>query len=266
MKMNLIIASKTDTGAVREKNEDSVLAEILSGKSNPDCFMIVADGVGGNSAGEIASKLAVKQFGKYVSLIDNNQTDYEKFLKDTIRKINSEIIEKSTDDPEKWGMSTTFACGIIAKGKLYVAWAGDSRACVVRNGEILRITDDHSYVNELLKSGTISEEQARAHSRRNVITRSLGKNPDLDVDTNSQDLLDGDRVLFCTDGLTEYLTDHEIAYEICRLKTPDKACELLVDRANERGGKDNISIIVAHYGARKSLIPAKPESLKESEI
>jgi serine/threonine protein phosphatase PrpC len=264
--MKIQLAYKTDPGKVRESNEDSVATRKIDDHENINALLIVADGVGGNIAGEVASEFTSEKFLDMIMKKEKAESPgIEQLLKSVILEINDELINIASMSRDKSGMATTIVCGIIANDKLFFAWAGDSRAYLVRDGIATQLTEDHSFVNELIKSGVLTPEQAKTHPRRNVIIKSLGKDPDLEVDINNIELEDGDRILFCTDGLTGHVADDELAYLVGYHSMPDKSCDSLVKLANDRGGKDNISVIVTGIGDAKPVVPSKPAGLKKSQ-
>lgn len=242
--MKLEFASLTDIGQVRQKNEDSV------GRYQPDdeqeladkgTIFVVADGMGGHRGGEIASELAVETI---VSLYYASQgADPTAALGECFAEANRRILEKSTTDAELFGMGTTCTTMVVRNGQAFFAHVGDSRAYVLRNGDLLQLTEDHSLVGEMVRSGILSNEDAQHHPKRNVITRSLGTHEDLSPDFPSTPytVSKGDVFLLCSDGLTSMVRDEHMKHVVGSFP-PREACRELVDLANANGGKDNISV------------------------
>ncbi len=228
----MYFAGKTDKGMVRENNEDFFYAD---GK-----LLVVADGMGGHNAGEVASKLAVNTV---ISVLDGIEGDYEKHIILAIKEANEKVYNMATGERE--GMGTTLDIGIYESGKLYLGHVGDSRVYVIRNGQAIKITEDHSYVEMLLKKGEITQEEAKNYPMKNMITRAIGVGKEVEGDFYEFNIEDGDKILFCTDGLTNMLTDGEIAEIILGSDDTASAAEKLLEKANAAGGKDNITVIVA---------------------
>jgi protein phosphatase len=211
-------------------------------------MFVVADGMGGHRGGEIASKLAVDTIlsSFYASKDDDTLPSLQQAFSDA----NKVIIEKSHEDVSLFGMGTTCTAMVIKKDTAYFAHVGDSRAYVLRDGELEQLTEDHSLVGEMVRSGILSEEDARHHPRRNVITRSLGTHEETPADTPASPmrLAAGDVFLLCSDGLTSLVDPGEIK-AILASNPPRKTCDELVDLANEKGGKDNITVQVIRIHA-----------------
>ena len=248
----LQIAYKSDVGLVRELDEDSVAVLDLSGSYESEnfrrVFAIVADGMGGASKGEVASYLAVKTVSENVLPVLAGKgveaEEYMKLLKDSFFKANQVVAAAALSGPECVGMGTTASAVIIDSGQLFVVHVGDTRVYVIKKGDIRQVTKDHSYVQMLVDSGEISAEQARTHPRKNEITRAIGVGSRLDTDFYSRVLEDGAYVLICCDGLVNELTDEEIMREVLGSGKLQDICDKLVKLANERGGRDNISVIL----------------------
>ncbi|SHF20452.1 protein phosphatase [Caldanaerobius fijiensis DSM 17918] len=235
---------KTDVGNARENNEDGYYIK------NDDEFklFIVADGMGGHNAGEVASSLAIKSvvdyFEKnYKQLVKD---DYEiiRFIKEAIVEGNSEVFKKATLNKSMSGMGTTLTLLLIENGKYFIGHIGDSRAYLIRDKKIKQISNDHSLVAELIRQGSITENEARVHPQRNIITRALGTCNDIEIDIVIDEISPGDIILLCTDGLTNMLTDQEIL-DIVNDNEPDRACDELIKAANDKGGYDNITVVIA---------------------
>lgn len=235
----MYIRCKTDKGRIREINEDYVLTL----KSNKYCLLIAADGMGGHNGGEVASKIASTTVRNFVFDNFNSYTDKEELLRDGILKANEDTYKKSLCDEGLKGMGTTLTCCLILENWYYVGHVGDSRAYIINDKGITKITQDHSYVQQLIDNGSITESEAVNHPNRNVITRSIGTEEHVVIDTKIGGLGANDIIMLCTDGLTGYLSSSEI-FDIISLKH-EEAVEDLIKLANERGGSDNISVIIA---------------------
>jgi serine/threonine protein phosphatase PrpC len=253
--------SATHQGQIRAQNEDNLVAV--------DGVYVVADGMGGHEAGEVASKIAVERIR---ADLDVEGLPKASTVVDSISNANRDIFRAAIANPGQAGMGTTVtAIAVIGDdlagrgapnldvnddGKmtpiraaepteaLVLANVGDSRTYLLRHGRLRRVTVDHSYVQELVSTGHISEDEARTHPRRNIITRALGIEPDVKVDWWTLPLIRGDRFLLCSDGLVDEVADPDILETITTLKDPQEAAERLVDQANEAGGRDNITVIV----------------------
>ena len=228
----LVAAGVTDVGRVRDGNEDDFIdqADRLG-------LVAVADGMGGHRAGEVASATALEALRAAVA---NGRS-----LRDAIEGANDAVLEKSESHRELHGMGTTLTAGMLGSdGQLVVGHVGDSRAYLVRDGELTQITNDHSLVEELVRGGELTPEQAEVHPRRSIITRALGIDPQVEVDEYPIDLRPGDRILLCSDGLTTMVRPDDIAGILNREHDPKRAAQLLVDAANEAGGEDNVTAVI----------------------
>jgi len=234
---------KTHKGIKRTNNEDAyiILTEQISCLSN---LYIVADGMGGHQAGEIASSDAIKAFCDYIRSRDCEIEDILDFLTDATKHANREIFEKSCKDPAFTGMGTTFTACTIKDSKGYVSHIGDSRIYIVNENGIKMLTTDHSYVQEMVKAGELTQEEADCHPIRNALTRALGTSVDLQVDGYIFDVKRGDKILMCTDGLTNMISENEIKDIVQGSENLEEATEELIRMANENGGADNITNIL----------------------
>jgi protein phosphatase len=224
--------SKTDTGRQRRDNEDSAFAR------SP--VFVVADGMGGAQAGEVASRMAVEAFQRELSA-DGSP---EERLADRARYANRRIYETSRSEHERAGMGTTLTAVYLDDTDLAVAHVGDSRAYLFRDDKLIRLTQDHSLVEVLVRAGKLTEEQAAEHPQRSVITRALGVEPQVDVDTRTNPARAGDVVLLCSDGLTSMIGEDQIAAVLSQEPDLDRAGERLIDEANAAGGRDNITVVI----------------------
>ena len=245
--MSLTVKGETHTGRVRGHNEDQYLA--LGGEQSPPgagALLVVADGMGGQAAGEVASEMAAQHIeerfrsGGYSS-VDNK--DLEEALRELLGDVNRAVLTAG-QDPDKRGMGTTCTLVIIKGRQLYYSHVGDSRAYLLRGGELSQITTDHSWVEEAVATGTMTREEARIHPSRNVVTRAIGLDADLKVDTDQLSLQRGDLVLLCSDGLNSMIPDEDILKTLQESST-DTVCANLIKAANDAGGHDNTTVVIA---------------------
>jgi PPM family protein phosphatase len=222
----------TDTGRQRRANEDSMLAHAP--------LFVVADGMGGAQAGEVASRIAVESFEGGVQ--DTSQP--EAALAVLAQQANARIHELSHSHAEQAGMGTTLTAVYVGEREIAIAHVGDSRAYRLREGELLRLTEDHSLVDELLRQGRLTPEEAIEHPQRSVITRALGPEGTVEVDTRSYAARDGDVYLLCSDGLTTMLAEQQLASILSAHSTLRDAGEALIAAANDAGGRDNITVVL----------------------
>ena len=225
------VASATDTGRRRRHNEDAYVCE-------PPLFA-VADGMGGAQAGELASSLAAAALRD-----DRGRTGGEQRVDDLIQEANRRVYERQTQDSAATGMGTTMTVALVEDGRVAIGHVGDSRAYLIRGRRLEQLTEDHSLVAELVRSGKLSPEEADTHPQRSVITRVLGTDPNVDVDTFSLETKPGDLFLICSDGLTSMVDDETILREVARNRGDLKAAaKALVRAANKGGGEDNITVL-----------------------
>lgn len=233
----------TDIGKNRAMNQDFFFAGKEPVGSFPNLF-IVADGMGGHKAGDRASRLCVENM---VSFIRN--TDLKtpvSVFEEAIGYANHAVYEDALSNEEYSGMGTTLVAACVIDGNLYVANIGDSRLYLI-NDEIRQITDDHSLVREMVKHGDITENEARSHPKKNIITRAVGIDPQVTADYFSLKLKPGDSFLMCTDGLSNMVEDYDLRYIVQKNTNPEEAAKELVKKANENGGLDNITAVVVKY-------------------
>ena len=250
------IVSVTDTGRKRRHNEDAFVRE-------PPLFAI-ADGMGGAQGGEVASRLAAEALQE-----GGAEGSGEERVAALIQKANRRVHERSGKDASLEGMGTTMTVALVEDGTVAIGHVGDSRAYLIRDGKLEQLTDDHSLVAELTRAGKLSEEEAESHPQRSVITRSVGTDPDVDVDTLSVTTQPGDIFLLCSDGLTDMVEDEQIL-RIVNSKRDDLAAagKALVKAANKRGGQDNITVVffeIAEAEIEKTKESAAPEPPAESD-
>lgn len=237
------IAYQTDIGQEREDNQDYVGVF-----TNQDqlTFAIVADGIGGHQGGDVASSMAVSHIGYHFEQTTfKNPMDAVRWLSDQVRIENEKIIDKSNQFKDLNGMGTTMVAAIFFDDQMVVANIGDSRGYLRRNGELNQLTEDHSLVNELVKRGVITEQEAKTHPQKNIITRTLGISPDADIDINLYQLESSDQLLLCTDGLSNMVSNQQLDGVLKSDQTLAEKCQQLIKMANEAGGPDNITVLIA---------------------
>ena len=250
--MKILAHGLTDKGLSRTNNEDSFYSDKDLG------LFVVADGLGGHSAGEVASRMAVEALSGYIRkscaggepLIgrsDSGRSDASNRLVSGIRLANQVVCEAAKNNPSWQGMGTTIVAALADGNRVSIAHAGDSRAYLVRSGTISQLTDDHSVVAEKVRKGLMSKEEAEGSGIRNVITRALGYDEAFEVDVTEIDILDGDRLLLCSDGLSTMVSDDDALMIIASDDLPQSVCTKLVDEANNNGGKDNITVIAVFF-------------------
>jgi protein phosphatase len=223
---------KTDTGRQRRENEDSAYVRAP--------VFVVADGMGGAQAGEVASSIAIEAFEH--GLADSGTP--EERLAERVRDANQQIYDRSRAEHGREGMGTTLTAAFVDDAHLAIAHVGDSRAYMFRDGELTRLTQDHSLVDELVRQGKLTEEQAAEHPQRSIITRALGPEPNVEVDTWTYPVRAGDVLLLCSDGLTSMVSEEGIAEVLASAENLDEAGRRLIEAANEAGGRDNITVVL----------------------
>jgi serine/threonine protein phosphatase PrpC len=225
-------AVATDPGRRRRRNEDAYLVE-------PPLFA-VADGMGGAQAGEVASRLAA------AALRESGTSELDALIQEANRRVH----QRAAEDPEASGMGTTMTVALVDGPVVRIGHVGDSRAYLIRDGKLEQVTEDHSLVGELVRSGKLSPEEAERHPQRSVITRAVGTDPDVDVDTFTVEPQDGDLFLICSDGLTDMVDDHTIERVVGQKRDDlDGLVKSLVKTANKGGGEDNITVVAFEIAA-----------------
>jgi protein phosphatase len=252
--MRLSYQAVTDVGRKRKGNEDALFL-------NPEeRLFVVADGMGGHAAGEVASKIAVDSINEFVTLTGGDEEITWPFgldetisydgnrLKTAIRHANRRVLEATREKTEYEGMATTVAAVLVDGDLANLGHVGDSRIYLLSEGELSQLTSDHSWVNEQIQNGVISADQARSHPLRNVVTRALGGKPDLNVDMQVRKMKPGEMLLICSDGLTTMVADEQIRRVLQEAEGDvDKAAHALVDEANASGGEDNITVVLLKF-------------------
>ena len=270
------VVIKTDLGNVRNNNEDAASffrmtdAQLLLEKG---FLLLVADGMGGHQAGEVASRMAIDIISE-TYFKRSSEKNKEKILLQAFQSANNKIFEQASSNELQQGMGTTCTAIVIDTGAVYFAHAGDSRAYLYKDKIISRLTEDHTYVQQLVNNGDISMAQAAIHPERNVLTNAMGTKPTLRVDTGKCKLSfdKNDVIMLCTDGLYDYLTDDEIAaaLETDNLQT---AADYFISEAKRRGGKDNITVLLAAYlqekqsnNVRSTRMVTIPKATRDAEL
>ena len=236
--MRVTVGAKSDVGRVREANEDSYLIH--------DPFFAVADGMGGHLAGDVASSTAVEIIAGQSGTASAEDLDS---LAELLRSANKAIWEKSERNPALKGMGTTCTLALIDGDRVHLAHVGDSRAYLLRDGELSQLTEDHSLVGRMVREGKLSAEEAEHHPQRSIITRALGVDSNVEVDITTIEMSDGDRLLLCSDGLSSMASNARIQEVLERERDAQTAAERLVDLGNESGGEDNITVVVVDFAA-----------------
>jgi PPM family protein phosphatase len=226
-------AGKTDPGRKRRRNEDTFVLE-------PPLFA-VADGMGGAQAGEVASRLAAAAFREFH---EADALAPDERVRALVQEANRRIFDRARSDAEASGMGTTVTAAILEGGQVTIGHVGDSRAYRLHDGQLEQLTEDHSLVADLMRSGRLTPEEAEAHPQRSVITRALGTDPEVDVDTMAVETSPGDVFLLCSDGLTTMVADEDILELLARSGSLDAAAKALVKAANRGGGEDNITVVL----------------------
>jgi serine/threonine protein phosphatase PrpC len=239
--VNMLTAHRTDIGRIRTLNEDRVsVQEELNGFT----LAIVADGMGGHQAGDIASQMAIETIQGQLQELHTGMSieECEAALKHAIYKANDEVFHRASTELQYQGMGTTVVLALASEEKVILANIGDSRAYMISDESIKQITEDHSLVTELVKSGQISAEEAHAHPRRNVLTRALGTDQAVTVDIYQIQWNDGDSILLCSDGLSGLLDNERIKGILSNEQNIHRKTDLLIASALEAGGEDNITV------------------------
>ncbi|NNB92105.1 Stp1/IreP family PP2C-type Ser/Thr phosphatase [Corallococcus exiguus] len=253
--MRIEVAGSTHVGMKRNHNEDNYL--VLPEEN----LMVVADGMGGHSSGEIASRIAVDELGEFFRLTSKDQDATWPFKMDKqrnydenrlatgIKLANARIFERATVDTKYKGMGTTIVSVHFAENGVYVGHVGDSRVYFFRGGILQQVTEDHSLLNDYLKAKKLTPEEIENFPHKNVIVRALGMKEQVQVDVTRVDPLENDVFLLCSDGLSGMITDAQMQDILSRTPELEKACGQLIDLANAAGGNDNVTCVLARYHA-----------------
>lgn len=237
------IETRTNIGLKRKDNQDAVG---VFKNQKALSLGVVADGMGGHQAGDVASRMTVTKLGESWEANElEQQEEILQWLLREIQAINHAIFEAGNQEAQYFGMGTTVVVVVFLANKILMAHVGDSRGYLLRAGELKQLTDDHSLVNELVKSGEITKEMAANHPRKNILARSLGMPGVVDVDVLDTEVTTEDTVILCSDGLTNMLTDQQISEILMAEKPLAERVDKLIQEANQAGGKDNITVLVA---------------------
>jgi protein phosphatase len=237
-------SGKSDKGISRRQNEDAYC--IIGGEDGEPLVLAVADGMGGHKAGDVASRMAIEAIRESMA---SEPLDVSSFagvaarLKKIIWTANDRIFRKSLADQDCAGMGTTLVVAVVTGGAAILAHVGDSCAYLFRGNAITKITTDHTYVEELIKIGSLTQEEARLHPKRNYITKAVGCLGSVEADIYNVSVMQSDRIVLCTDGLSKMLSDDEILETVYSSSDPEEICAKLIERSNSKGGYDNITAL-----------------------
>ena len=269
--MGLTAFGLTDVGRKRKHNEDAYLLDVERG------LFVVADGMGGHAAGEVASRLTVESIQEFISGTEDDHDNTWPFgynnrysvdgnrLSTAVERANEKVMRAVVNRPELKGMGTTVVAALFDEKRATLVHVGDSRAYLMREAELRRLTDDHSWVQEQVNAGILSEDEAKSHPLKNVVTRALGGGTHVAVDLIEIPVGAGDRFLLCSDGLTGMVSDEEITNALSSPRTLEQIVRGLVDLANERGGVDNITAIMVEVRSADAPAPSGGPSGGEHE-
>ncbi|MFP4456189.1 MAG: Stp1/IreP family PP2C-type Ser/Thr phosphatase [Clostridia bacterium] len=238
------VYKRSAKGLVRKKNEDSITVFSFESQDRNWHCLAVADGVGGHNAGDLASSIVVENLEEVI-LSDIDKFEISDLIQGSIKEINQIIYKKSLESDAYQGMGTTVTMALISEGNLYIGHVGDSRAYLLRDNQLSLLTQDHSIVGELVKSGKITKEEAMNHPRKNIILQAVGLENNLKVDFLHKKLIDQDLIILCTDGFSDLVSDQEI--EKIFSENEDEAIDILTRLVLDRGARDNYSIIAAKW-------------------
>ncbi len=259
--LRLEIAELTDVGRRRDSNEDSMTRMVPRDPKlmeRKGAIFVVADGMGGHAAGEVASEIAVETIRE--EYYEATSDEVMEILAQCIKQANQVIYDRAIEQAARAGMGTTCVAVVVRGALAYIANVGDSRVYLIRDGQIRQLTHDHSWVAEQVRAGMLTDEQARTHAHRNVITRALGTQPEVEADLFVEPLQDSDALLLCSDGLSGPVSDEEMN-RIVSSSTPQEAVRGLISQANEQGGPDNITAVLVHVVEAPPLEPEMQERL-----
>ena len=268
--LKLAIHGLSDVGLSRDHNEDSIRWDIEMG------LVMLADGMGGHNAGEVASDMAVTAIHDALidvltpEMLETKVIKCEDAVRESVVYANEEIFEQSRERPECSGMGTTLVLTLFHENEITWASVGDSRIYRIRNAEIAQITQDHSLVQEMVDNGYLSEEEALISTSRNLITRALGIAPEVEADVKTEELDEDDVFLLCSDGLSDLVSDEDILQTTLKYRSDlDEATKKLVELANEHGGTDNVSVILISlheaFSDEKGLPPGASQEIESND-
>lgn len=253
--MNVSIGAKSDVGRVRKGNEDAMLVDAP--------LFVVADGMGGHLAGDVASATAVEVIKESA---EQDPPKDPSNLESYVRAANKAIWEKALEDTKLQGMGTTCTLLYLDEGTAHIAHVGDSRAYLLRDGEFSQLTEDHTLVERMVREGKLERDQAARHPQRSIITRALGVESDVEVDLSTFEVTEGDRVLLCSDGLSSMVDDSAIEALLRDASGAEGAVESLVEAALEAGGEDNVTVVVLDFLADGALAPAPSTPRRQDTV
>ncbi len=242
------VSVKSDVGLVRQTNQDTYRHEVFGSDEwagGSVHLLAVADGMGGYRAGEVASRIALETVAEEIGRAVDTGVPIEAALEEAMTAANRRVVKRGLSDPECAGMGTTVTVAVASAGLLHVGHVGDSRAYIVRGGRLDQITRDHSLVAELVRNGDLTEAEAQVHPQRNILTQAFGSDLRVKADVSARPLRDGDLIMLCTDGLTAAVPPAEIEQVLAGAGSLDEATARLVALANERGGFDNVTVLLA---------------------
>lgn len=272
--MHIRVFGQSDVGRRRALNEDNLLIADLTNRvvnargwyeiGPRGVLLSVCDGMGGSAAGEVASAMAVDNIYQQMLTVTpgEDQEQVGGAIDRAVRVANQQIFQNGNRTPGRRGMGTTCTLALILNSGMFFGQVGDSRAYVLRGGRLVQVTKDQSLVNKLIEDGHITEEEARTHEHRNVILQALGTENKVTVDLTFVPIRKGDILLLCSDGLTNMVRDDVIHYVLSSASEPFHACEALVQLANEAGGADNITVIVATFDDGETPTPQDIQDLR----
>lgn len=241
-------AAASHKGLVRENNEDCYRIIQGDGRKTPATF-IIADGMGGHNSGEVASRVAV-DYSEQIIMQNGDRLKNSRHLPEFIQEImegaNRKVFDLANRDITHTGMGTTMILSMVQGARMCTGHVGDSRLYMIRKGKIEKITQDHSLIEEMVRNGTITKTEASSHPRKNIITKALGCTGELQMDMYETRLKPYDKLLLCTDGLSNMVSEQEVLQILDREQEPGNACKALVQAANEYGGQDNITVIAVY--------------------
>src|SRR5690348_8824834 len=254
--VQLAVAARTDVGMIRSGNEDNFFADV----DRDGGLFVVADGMGGHAAGEVASEMAVSILSRELKPVPSlTDAAGASAISRALKKANSAIYERTIAEADKHGMGTTVSVLMLGAGRYLVGQVGDSRVYLLRGGALRQLTKDHSYVQEQVDAGVLTPEQARYHPYSNVITRCVGAGGDVEPDTYTGEVRAGDMFLVASDGLTGMVDDRRLQQLLMARATPQRIVDALIAEANGRGGLDNITAIVVSVIATDDSAPARTQ-------
>lgn len=251
--MKCLFAGSTDPGLVRTVNQDAYYLD-PEGR-----YFIVADGMGGHAGGQEASNIATKAIQTYLDEHWDSAEDSQALLEQALLKANGEILADQSSHPERSDMGTTAVVLIFRRSQPWCAHIGDSRLYRLRGAKLEQITEDHTWVARAMKVGELTLDQARVHPWRHILSKCLGREDVRSIDVQPVDIQPSDRLLLCSDGLTEELSDHLIAFHVKSIRSCEKATSALITAAKDKGGRDNITVVIVAVDGHQNQVDATSE-------